>query len=164
MNKKSLLVVAAALLAVGAIMVVINSDKTFMQTNSDSGSRPQSMAAANLTETNNSPQTVEQPAPDGTYVDYTSDIIAKTPGQKVLFFHAPWCWQCRNIEEGIKKEGVPSGLTIIKVDYDANQALRRKYGVRLQTTFVKVDDQGNGQGQYVAYDEPTFEAVKRNFL
>ncbi len=59
---------------------------------------------------------------------------------------------------------MPDGFTIIKVDYDSNQDLRQKYGVTLQTTFVKVDADGNGTGKYVAYEEPTFEAVKRNFL
>lgn len=100
----------------------------------------------------------------GSYVDYRADIISTTTGTKVLFFHAPWCSQCRSIESGIKAQGVPEGLTIIKVDYDSNQALRQKYGVTLQTTFVKIDDQGNFISKYVAYEQPTFEAVKENFL
>jgi thiol-disulfide isomerase/thioredoxin len=101
---------------------------------------------------------------EGRYVPYSEDILAASAGQKVLFFHAPWCPQCRSIENGINAQGVPAGLTIIKVDYDTNQELRRKYGVTLQTTFVKVDDQGNFISRYVAYDEPTFDAVKRNYL
>ncbi len=100
----------------------------------------------------------------GSYVEYSSDIIEKTSGQKVLFFHAPWCPQCRSIEQGIEDQGVPDGVTVIKVDYDSNQALRKKYGVTLQTTFVKVDDRANLVDKYVAYNEPTFDAVKRNFL
>src|SRR3990167_5997824 len=52
----------------------------------------------------------------GSYVEYASDILAKTSGQKVLFFHAAWCPQCRAIEAGIKKDGVPAGITVIKVD------------------------------------------------
>lgn len=100
----------------------------------------------------------------GSYVDYSSDIIAKTSGTKILFFYAPWCPQCRALEADIKAKGVPSGVTIIKVDYDSNQKLRQKYGVTIQTTLVKVDDNGNLVKKYVAYDEPNLEAVKKNLL
>lgn len=109
--------------------------------------------------------TPPSPAPAaGAYVDYSDTVIASTPGQKVLFFHAPWCPQCRAIEADIKRNTIPAGVTIIKVDYDSRQDLRAKYGVTLQTTFVKVDDSGNRIKNYVAYEEPTFESVKRNIL
>lgn len=100
----------------------------------------------------------------GKYVDYTPSIIAETSGTKVLFFHAPWCPQCRMLETDIKQTLLPDNLTIIKVDYDSSQALRQKYGVTLQTTLVLVDDSGNLQRKYVAYNEPTYEAVKENLL
>lgn len=116
------------------------------------------------TTTNETPVASQATENTGVYVDYQADIIAQTMGKKVLFFYAPWCSQCRSIEAGIKEQGVPAGLTIIKVDYDSNQDLRKKYGVTLQTTFVKVDDNGENLGLYVAYDEPTFDAVKRNFI
>lgn len=103
-------------------------------------------------------------AESGVYVDYSSSIIADTPGTKLLFFHAPWCPQCRDLESDIKQKGVPSGVAIIKVDYDSNQSLRKKYGVTIQTTIVRIDDQGNAVKKYVAYDDPSLEAVKRNIL
>lgn len=104
-----------------------------------------------------------QKAAAGQYLDYNN--IAQATGQRVLFFHAPWCSQCRSIEKGIKSEGVPDGLSIVKVDYDSNQALRQKYGIKLQTTFLKVDAQGNASGApFVAYENPTFESVKRGYL
>ncbi len=106
----------------------------------------------------------QAPSAAGKYVKYADVDLAQISGEKVLFFHAPWCSQCRNIELGINAQGVPNDLTIIKVDYDSNQDLRKKYGITIQTTFVKVDDQGNLLSKYVAYDEPTFDAVKRNFL
>lgn len=104
----------------------------------------------------------EQPtqAP-GAYIDYSSNIIANTAGTKVLFFHAPWCPQCRTLEADINKQGLPSGVTVIKVDYDTNQALRQKYGVTLQTTLVRVDDQGNLVKKLVAYDNPSIESIKQ---
>ncbi len=95
----------------------------------------------------------------GTYIDYSADSIAKTPGTKLLFFYAPWCPQCRMLDADIKAKGVPDDTTIIKVDYDSNQALRQKYGVTIQTTFVRVDDAGNMLQKFVAYDDPTLAAA-----
>lgn len=100
----------------------------------------------------------------GTYIDYSPDAIAKTSGTKILFFHAPWCPQCRALDADIKAKGVPAGVTIIKTDYDSNQTLRQKYGVTIQTTLVEVDDNGNLIEKYVAYDEPTIDSVKKNLL
>lgn len=100
----------------------------------------------------------------GTYVDYSDSVIASTEGTKILFFHAPWCPQCRALEASIKSSQIPSNVTIIKVDYDTHQTLRQKYGVTIQTTLVKVDDNGSLVKKYVAYDEPTFTAVKTNLL
>lgn len=100
----------------------------------------------------------------GAYVDYSDSIIATTAGTKILFFHAPWCPQCRALDASIKGSQIPNGVTIIKVDYDTNQQLRQKYGVTIQTTLVKVDDNGESVEKYVAYDEPTFSSVKNNLL
>ena len=95
----------------------------------------------------------------GTYVPYRDGIIAETKGEKLLFFHAPWCPQCRALDADIKEKGVPDNTAVIKVDYDSSQALRQKYGVTIQTTIVRVDDQGNEVKKYVAYDDPTLAAV-----
>jgi hypothetical protein len=38
---------------------------------------------------------------------------------------------------------IPSGVTILKADYDAEVDLKRKYGVTLQHTLVQVDKDGN---------------------
>jgi thiol-disulfide isomerase/thioredoxin len=100
----------------------------------------------------------------GVFKDYSQETLASAEGDVYLFFHAPWCPQCRAIETDIEKQGVPKGVTILKVDYDTNQDLRKKYGVTLQTTFVKLDSNGNKISNYVAYNEPTFSAVKRDFI
>jgi thiol-disulfide isomerase/thioredoxin len=100
----------------------------------------------------------------GVYEEYQEGLVASTDGVKLLFFHAPWCAQCRMLEDDIKAEGVPNGVTILKVDYDSNQDLRKKYGVTLQTTFVEIDDDRNEIRKFVAYNEPTFENVKANLL
>jgi thiol-disulfide isomerase/thioredoxin len=110
------------------------------------------------------PDTGETTLSPGAYKEYDEDAVRTTSGTKLLFFHAPWCPQCREMESSITEDGLPAGVTVFKVDYDSNQALRQKYGVTLQTTFVKIDDQGGKIKSYVAYDEPRFSAVERELL
>lgn len=100
----------------------------------------------------------------GVYADYSSEKVAATSGTKLLFFYAPWCPQCRQIDDDIKENGLPDGVTVFKVDYDSNQTLRQKYGVTIQTTFVKIDDNGDKIASYVSYQEPKFSAVERELL
>lgn len=100
----------------------------------------------------------------GQYVDYSPELVASTPGEKLLFFHADWCSQCQALEGDIEENGVPEGVSIFKVDYDSNQDLREEYGVTIQTTVVKVDDDGNKIDSYVAYDEPTLDNVTSALL
>ncbi len=95
----------------------------------------------------------------GSYVEYSDTAIANADGRILLFFHASWCPQCRSLESDILAQGVPSGVTIIKVDYDSNQDLRQKYGVTVQTTMVEVDNDGTSLQSFVVYDEPTLAAV-----
>lgn len=95
----------------------------------------------------------------GAYVEYSDDAIAQAEGRVLLFFHAPWCPQCRSVESDILAQGVPDGVTIIKVDYDSRQDLRQQYGVTLQTTFVEVDADGAEVQKHVAYDDPHLDAV-----
>jgi thioredoxin-like negative regulator of GroEL len=95
----------------------------------------------------------------GVYVDHTDTAIAEAEGRVVLFFHAPWCGQCVQLEEGIVADGVPDGVTIIKVDWDTHQDLEQQYGVPMRTTFVELDDAGEVEQRLTAYDDPRFEAV-----
>jgi thiol-disulfide isomerase/thioredoxin len=159
MNRKNLLIAGIIVLAIvggGSYLLLTSSDKTAKQSMVDQKNQNNQSEA-------NGPQP-NQSNSSGSYVDYTEDVIAKTSDTKLLFFHAPWCPQCRALEADIKAKGVPEGVTIIKVDYDSNQGLRQKYGVVIQTSLVKVDDQGNLVEKYVAYDTPTLQAVKDNLL
>jgi thiol-disulfide isomerase/thioredoxin len=96
---------------------------------------------------------------EGEYVEYTDGVIERTDGAKVLFFHAPWCPQCRKLDEQLLAEGVPDGLTVLKVDYDSRSDLRQKYGVTLQTTVVFVDDAGELVSSTVLYDDPSIASL-----
>lgn len=102
--------------------------------------------------------------PKGQYIDYRAGVIKATGGTKILFFHAPWCSQCRKLEQSIQAGTIPDGVTILKVDYDSNQALRKTYGVTIQTTLVRVNDAGELEKRYVAYDEPSLAALTKNLL
>ena len=93
------------------------------------------------------PPAPESADPTGSYVDY-DDYLAD-PGSfastdVVLFFHAPWCPSCRATEDDIetRRSSLPSGLTLVKVDFDSHQELRKTYGVTTQHTFVQVDADG----------------------
>lgn len=100
----------------------------------------------------------------GVYTDYSESAIATASGKKILFFHAPWCPQCRDLDQDIQDNGAPAGTTIFKIDYDSNQDLRKKYGVTVQTTLVLVDDSGNLVKKFVAYADPSVESIIENLL
>ena len=122
---------------------------------------PGDAPTASITPTAESTPSLEPTAPatEGAYVEYSDDAIAQAEGRVLLFFHAPWCPQCRSVESDILAQGVPDGVTIIKVDYDSRQDLRQQYGVTLQTTFVEVDADGAELQKHVAYDDPHLDAV-----
>lgn len=101
----------------------------------------------------------------GRYENYSAEAFDnEKTSQRLLFFHASWCPQCRELEASILATPLPAGVVIYKVDYDSRQDLRKKYGVTLQTTVVKVDKDGNKLQSFVAYNEPTFNSVKRELL
>jgi len=82
----------------------------------------------------------------GVYSNYSNDSISKASTDNVvLFFNASWCPTCKstvkNIDANLDK--IPSNLTILSVDYDKETALRQKYGITYQHTFVKIDKEGN---------------------
>ncbi len=165
MPKSAIIITSLAVVIIAAVGFIATRPASDMKKNqSTTASTPTKNSSSGVSQ-----QPAEAPAPaesgslaSGSYIDYSDGIVAKTVGQKVLFFHAPWCPQCRSIEKDINQQGVPDGVVVIKVDYDSRQDLRQKYDVTLQTTFVKIDDQGNSIQKYTAYNEPTFTSVKSN--
>lgn len=81
---------------------------------------------------------------NGKYVDYTQSELQSASGDVVLFFYAPWCPSCRQHDANLKADAanIPSDLTILRVDFDSETALRQKYGVTMQHTLVQVDRNG----------------------
>lgn len=153
------LVAATIIVAIVGAYIFLPKADTYSEENISSSTAETPTPADGGTES--SPATN---ATAGQYVDYSDDILSSTSGTKVLFFHAPWCPQCRALDASIKSGTIPAGVTIIKVDYDTSQALRQKYGVTTQTTLVRVDDSGNIVKKYVAYDDPSLDALVQNAL
>lgn len=162
MKKYRPFIIGVAVVALLAIIVVVvmyfkNSNQANKENESNNN---QSISTA----TNPTPSTSGEVSTAGTYIDYSQDVIKNTKGTKVLFFHAPWCPQCMMLDKSIKSGKIPDGVTIIKVDYDSNQALRKQYGVTLQTTLVRVDDDGKLVKKFTAYNEPNLQALIDNVL
>jgi len=81
----------------------------------------------------------------GTVEAYSPEKLALAESGKVLlFFHAAWCPICRilDAEAEANPDIIPENLTVLKVDYDSATALKKKYGVTVQHTFVQVDASG----------------------
>jgi hypothetical protein len=103
MPKKVIWIVLSIIIAIGAgfTYLLLNQDddsgkRTTSSTSSDSDTKEQADTPGTDTET----------AANGRYIDYREDSIANTAGTKLLFFHAPWCPQCRDLESDIKASGV----------------------------------------------------------
>lgn len=82
----------------------------------------------------------------GSYETYSPEKLALAEtGDVVLFFRASWCPTCRTLDGDIKANAntIPTGVTILDVNYDTSTALKQKYGVTYQHTLVQVDSSGN---------------------
>ncbi len=160
MNKKVLVAIIALVVVLGggltAFALTSRSDSSAGSPTPTTSTVPEITAEPSDTA---SPSAIPEPSA-GSYVEYSDTAIADAAGTTaILFFHAPWCPQCRAVEADIMAAGVPEGVTIIKVDYDSRQDLRQQYGVTLQTTFVRVDASGGLVESFVAYDTPTLGSV-----
>jgi thiol-disulfide isomerase/thioredoxin len=87
-------------------------------------------------------------AKPGEYLDYSPETLQTELAEDhkvVLFFHAPWCPFCKaaNAAFKAKLDQIPSNVVVLKTDYDSNSALKQKYGVTYQHTFVQIDKNGN---------------------
>lgn len=105
-------------------------------------------------------------AASGRYVDYSDEILSeKCSGynKTILFFYAPWCPECRGFDQAIKASTVPGGTQILKVDYDSSTDLKKKYGVTIQTTFVRVDENGEKVKLWTGYGaEKSLDLILEN--
>lgn len=79
-----------------------------------------------------------------TLAEYEADPASYAGTDVVLFFNARWCSTCKVARDNIQADlaSIPPDLTIVVVDFDTANDLRRTYGVTVQHTFVQVDADG----------------------
>ena len=169
MKNKSLLAILVAFVLIigGWVFVKLNEDKSqnneVVKQSTVEQQEESPMAQSTENEQKSaSPESQQNSAEKGEYLDYNEQSFNESKNERLLFFYASWCPKCRTLDSDIKNNSVPSGKTIFKVDFDKSQELREKYGVTLQTTIVKVDENGNLVSKYVAYDDPTLNNVLNN--
>ena len=157
MNKKVIIIILA-------IVALIGAGVAYLLLSGDSKDQANTTEVSTQTSVNNPSQVAEAPQSSGKYINYSAEELSTASGQRVLYFHAPWCPQCQQLDASIKNGQVPAGVTILKTDFDSNQELRKKYGVTQQTTLVLIDENGNLVKKFVAYDDPSLDAVINNLL
>lgn len=84
-----------------------------------------------------------------TVLDFQSEAQVNAlaaEGKTVVFFYASWCPNCRATvaELNARWAEVNPDLTLVIADYDKEAALKGKFGVTYQDTFVLLDNAGNG--------------------
>lgn len=78
----------------------------------------------------------------GAYTGYSASAVTVALAEKknvILFFHASWCPTCKSADKNFLSETPPANTVVLKVDFDSNIELRKKYGVTYQHTFVSLN-------------------------
>lgn len=136
-------------------VIVLSSISFLALFNTKADNMESGEAEAMLTEDRKSDRVTssnEEATPTGRYVDYNEEKVADVNyTTSIIFFHAPWCPECRAYEKVITEEGVPGGVQILKADYDSATDLKKKYGITIQTSFVRVDQNGALVQKWVGY-------------
>lgn len=122
------------------------------------------------------------------YQEYNKKAFEAAKDQKrVLFFSAKWCSSCKQADKDLAKNAkdLPKGVLVFKADFDKEKALKKKYGIPAQHTFVLVDSKGKAlekwsggatkevimkvkdmkstmksESKYMSYTKENFEAAK----
>lgn len=102
----------------------------------------------------------------GSYELYSPEKITtkSATGKVVLFFKANWCPTCRALDKDIQKNlsDIPLNLTILDVNYDTANELKKKYGVTYQHTMVEVDKDGVAIKKWMG--SPTLDSFLKEIL
>lgn len=155
--------VSARILALLALLCAVTVGCGSTETADDAAS-PTNSASVPPT----SPAAGNDPSPSceapGRYTDYSAAAVAdECYTDTILFFHAPWCPECRGFDEAIKSGEVPDGAQILKVDYDSATDLRKKHEVTIQSTFVRVDPAGETVKLWSGYGkDKSVDAILEN--
>lgn len=133
------------------VFAVLLASATYFLVSSQSV-RPDPVVQKASTPENTQESNTDKELAVGRYIDYDEAVLSDDKySTTILFFHAPWCVECRGFDAQLTGEPIPSGVQVLKVDYDTRQDLRQKYDVTIQTTFVRVDVNGEKQAKWVGY-------------
>lgn len=100
----------------------------------------------------------------GTILPYSPEALETALENKekvALYFKANWCANCISLEQELEEKGVPPQTTLLLVEMDQHQELRKKYQVNnLHTTLlidkeqkeIRRDDSGLYQNIYTLLD------------
>lgn len=136
MKRVTPILILIALLIGGYILVTGNSDSSEVSNIPTTGRSNESSQTQALPEYEN-------------YIEYSEEALANAQAQEngrtLLFFRADWCPTCKAAEKDILKNSsqLPEDLIILRTDYDTEIALKEKYDIVYQHTFVQVDSNGN---------------------
>lgn len=72
---------------------------------------------------------------------YSEEMLGQAENT-VLFFHSASCGSCRATEKNLLESEIPDDLQVLKINFDEDSELRKKYGVPKYHTFVQVDANG----------------------
>jgi thiol-disulfide isomerase/thioredoxin len=149
LNSNYIYIAIVAVLLLGAAVVFFQSSDTSSPTQLAQSEQATFSETSNtttnkaITKTQDSQAQLLQP-----YQVYSPEALQaaqETDNKIVLFFHATWCPSCRALDSEITSNlaEIPENLTIFKVNYDAETALKQQYGVTTQHTLVQIDSTGN---------------------
>jgi len=158
MKRNLIIGIGLGVLAVGALVAALTlapNQSTPRESNPDQSSSSSPGAEDSAAETQ---------LMAGRYVEYSPEsVAAEGYSETILFFHAPWCPECRAFEVAIEASAIPEGVQILKVDYDSSSNLKQQYGVTLQSTFVSVADDGAEVSQWTGYGkDKSVDAILEN--
>lgn len=145
--KIAIIVLAAVAVAIGAIILLQKESKAPSLTKQDTPANKKPSAENNAEPTPDTSESVE-----GRYTNYSAENVANQGySQTIVFFYAPWCPECRAFKKAITENSIPDGVQILEADFDGSTDLKKRYGVTLQSTFVRVDGGGELQKKWVGY-------------
>lgn len=152
MNNKSLIIAGivgvVVMIGVGALIFARNDSDSQVagttNTNQMAGNSHSNSIGSNETASNS----VNSEALNARYIDYSDEKLAiatSEDGRAVLFFAAlDWCVSCQAADRDFKAnfDEIPDDVSILKIDYDNDNVMKRKYNIVGQDTFIQVKGDG----------------------
>ncbi len=79
------------------------------------------------------------------YLPYTNERLSMVSegANVVIFFAASWCPTCKILDDNLTAAEIPTGLVVLKADYDTEIELKQKYNIIYQHTLVHVNEKGD---------------------